>query len=137
LKLIGGPQNSAFDAAKNRHWTCAAKACCSLPPRRQAGKPLPKGKDADCDVLFVDSYTAAVAGQREEQSRETGAAGVRGGLRRPINPEGIRASRKRRDLWIVGCSYDAITISGGRVSRRISTTMDARMNDAPKTEFMW
>jgi CO/xanthine dehydrogenase Mo-binding subunit len=55
---------------------------------------------------------------------------------RPINPEGIRAQVESAAIYgLSAASYDAITISGGRVEQgNFNNYGMPRMNDAPKAE---
>ena len=106
--LIGGDRKIPdFDAAKEPPLdTARLKGVLQLAAEKAGwGKPLPKGtRPRDCGFYSFDSYTAAVAEVSVKNgSRETGAAGVRGGLRAAHQSGGHPgASRKRRDLRIVG-----------------------------------
>ncbi len=102
------------------------------------GKPLPKGQGRGIAAFYsFDSYTAAVA----EVSVKNGAVKLERlvyavDCGRPINPEGIRAQVESAAIYgLSAASYDAITISGGRVEQaNFNDYQMPRMNDAPKTE---
>ena len=99
---------------------------------------MPKGQGRGIAAFYsFDSYTAAVA----EVSVKNGAVKLERlvyavDCGRPINPEGIRAQVESAAIYgLSAASYDAITISGGRVEQaNFNDYQMPRMNDAPKTE---
>lgn len=141
LKLIGGDRKiPLFDAAKEPPLdTARLKGVLQLAAEKAGwGKPLPKGQGRGIAAFYsFDSYTAAVA----EVSVKNGAAKLERlvyavDCGRPINPEGIRAQVESAAIYgLSAASYDAITISGGRVEQgNFNDYGMPRMNDAPKTE---
>jgi isoquinoline 1-oxidoreductase beta subunit len=141
LKLIGGDRKILlFDAPKEPPLdTARLKGVLELAAEKADwGKPLPKGKGRGIAAFYsFDSYTAAVA----EVSVKNGAPKLERlvyavDCGRPINPEGIRAQVESAAIYgLSAASYDAITISGGRVEQgNFNDYGMPRMNDAPKTE---
>ena len=141
LKLIGADRKiPLFDAEKEPPLdTARLKGVLRLAAEKAGwGKPLPKGQGRGIAAFYsFDSYTAAVA----EVSMKNGAAKLDRlvyavDCGRPINPEGIRAQVESAAIYgLSAASYDAITISGGRVEQaNFNDYQMPRMNDAPKTE---
>jgi isoquinoline 1-oxidoreductase beta subunit len=141
LKLIGGDRKiSLFDAAKEPPLdTARLKGVLHLAAEKAGwGKSLPKGQGRGIAAFYsFDSYTAAVA----EVSVKNGVAKLERlvyavDCGRPINPDGIRAQVESAAIYgLSAASYDAITISGGRVQQgNFNDYGMPRMNDAPKTE---
>jgi isoquinoline 1-oxidoreductase beta subunit len=141
LKLIGGDRKiPLFDAEKEPPLdTARLKGVLQLAAEKAGwGKPLPKGQGRGIAAFYsFDSYTAAVA----EVSVKNGAVKLERlvyavDCGRPINPEGIRAQVESAAIYgLSAASYDAITISGGRVEQaNFNDYQMPRMNDAPKTE---
>ena len=141
LKLIGADRKiPLFDAEKEPPLdTARLKGVLRLAAEKAGwGKPLPKGQGRGIAAFYsFDSYTAAVA----EVSMKNGAAKLDRlvyavDCGRPINPEGIRAQVESAAIYgLAAASYDAITISGGRVEQaNFNDYQMPRMNDAPKTE---
>jgi isoquinoline 1-oxidoreductase beta subunit len=141
LKLIGGDRKiPLFDAEKEPPLdTARLKGVLQLAAEKAGwGKLLPKGQGRGIAAFYsFDSYTAAVA----EVSVKGGAARLERlvyavDCGRPINPEGIRAQVESAAIYgLSAASYDAITISGGRVEQsNFNDYQMPRMNDAPKTE---
>src|SRR5258705_344023 len=141
LKLIGPDRKiPLFDAEKAPPLdTARLKGVLQLAAEKAGwGKPLPKGQGRGIAAFYsFDSYTAAVA----EVSVKNGAAKLERlvyavDCGRPINPEGIRAQVESAAIYgLSAASYDAITISGGRVEQsNFNDYQMPRMNDAPKTE---
>jgi isoquinoline 1-oxidoreductase beta subunit len=141
LKLIGGDRKiPLFDGEKEPPLdTVRLKGVLQLAAEKASwGKPLPKGQGRGIAAFYsFDSYTAAVA----EVSANKGVVKL-GRLvyavdcGRPINPEGVRAQIESAAIYgLSAASYDAITISGGRVEQsNFNDYQMPRMNDAPKTE---
>jgi len=141
LKLIGGDRKiPLFDAAKEPPLdTARLKGVLQLAAEKAGwGKPLPKGQGRGIATFYsFDSYTAAVAEvsvKNKAVKLERLVYAVDCG--RPINPEGIRAQVESAAIYgLSAASYDAITISGGRVEQaNFNDYGMPRMNDAPKTE---
>jgi isoquinoline 1-oxidoreductase beta subunit len=141
LKLIGGDRKiPLFDAEKEPPLdTARLKGVLQLAAEKAGwGKPLPKGQGHGIAAFYsFDSYTAAVA----EVSVKDGAVKLERlvyavDCGRPINPEGVRAQVESAAIYgLSAASYDAITISGGRVEQgNFNDYRMPRMNDAPKTE---
>ena len=141
LKLIGGDRKiPLFDAEKEPPLdTARLKGVLQLAAEKAGwGKPLPKGQGHGIAAFYsFDSYTAAVA----EVSVNDGAVKLERlvyavDCGRPINPEGVRAQVESAAIYgLSAASYDAITISGGRVEQgNFNDYRMPRMNDAPKTE---
>jgi isoquinoline 1-oxidoreductase beta subunit len=141
MKLIGGDRKiPLFDAEKEPPLDSARlKGVLQLAAEKAGwGKPLPKGQGRGIAAFYsFDSYTAAVA----EVSVKNGAVKVERlvyavDCGRPINPEGVRAQVESAAIYgLSAASYDAITISGGRVEQsNFNDYRMPRMNDAPKTE---
>jgi CO/xanthine dehydrogenase Mo-binding subunit len=141
MKLIGGDRKiPLFDAEKEPPLdTARLKGVLQLAAEKAGwGKPLPKGQGRGIAAFYsFDSYTAAVA----EVSVKNGAIRLERlvyavDCGRPINPEGIRAQVESAAIYgLSAASYDAITISGGRVEQsNFNDYQMPRMNDAPKTE---
>ena len=141
MKLIGGDRKiPLFDAEKEPPLdTARLKGVLQLAAEKAGwGKPLPKGQGRGIAAFYsFDSYTAAVA----EVSVKNGAVKLERlvyavDCGRPINPEGIRAQVESAAIYgLSAASYDAITISGGRVEQaNFNDYQMPRMNDAPKTE---
>ena len=141
LKLIGPDRKiPLFDAEKAPPLdTARLKGVLQLAAEKAGwGKPLPKGQGRGIAAFYsFDSYTAAVA----EVSVKNGAAKLERlvyavDCGRPINPEGIRAQVESAAIYgLSAASYDAITISGGRVEQsNFNDYRMPRMNEAPKTE---
>jgi len=141
LKLIGADRKiPLFDGEKEPPLdTARLKGVLQLAAEKASwGKPLPKGQGRGIAAFYsFDSYTAAVA----EVSVKNGAAKLERlvyavDCGRPINPEGIRAQVESAAIYgLSAASYDAITISGGRVEQsNFNDYGMPRMNDAPKTE---
>jgi isoquinoline 1-oxidoreductase subunit beta len=141
LKLIGGDRRiPLFDAEKEPPLdTARLKGVLQLAADKAGwGKPLPKGQGRGIAAFYsFDSYTAAVA----EVSVKNGAVKLERlvyavDCGRPINPEGIRAQVESAAIYgLSAASYDAITISGGRVEQaNFNDYQMPRMNDVPKTE---
>jgi len=141
LKLIGADRKiPLFDAEKAPPLdTARLKGVLQLAAEKAGwGKPLPKGQGRGIAAFYsFDSYTAAVA----EVSVKNGAAKLERlvyavDCGRPINPEGIRAQVESAAIYgLSAASYDAITISEGRVEQsNFNDYRMPRMNEAPKTE---
>ncbi len=141
MKLIGGDRKiPLFDAEKEPPLdTARLKGVLQLAAEKAGwGKPLPKGQGRGIAAFYsFDSYTAAVA----EVSVKNGSVKLERlvyavDCGRPINPEGIRAQVESAAIYgLSAASYDAITISGGRVEQsNFNDYQMPRMNDAPKTE---
>jgi isoquinoline 1-oxidoreductase beta subunit len=141
LKLIGPDRKiPLFDAEKAPPLdTARLKGVLQLASEKAGwGKPLPKGQGRGIAAFYsFDSYTAAVA----EVSVKNGTAKLERlvyavDCGRPINPEGIRAQVESAAIYgLSAASYDAITISGGRVEQsNFNDYRMPRMNEAPKTE---
>ena len=141
LKLIGGDRKiPRFDEEKEPPLdTARLKGVLQLAAEKAGwGKPLPKGQGRGIAAFYsFNSYTAAVA----EVSVKNGAAKLERlvyavDCGRPINPEGIRAQVESAAIYgLSAASYDAITISGGRVEQgNFNDYGLPRMNDAPKAE---
>jgi isoquinoline 1-oxidoreductase beta subunit len=141
LKLIGGDRKiPLFDAEKEPPLdTARLKGVLQLAAEKAGwGKPLPKGQGRGIAAFYsFDSYTAAVA----EVSVKNGTVKLERLIYtvdcgRPINPEGVRAQVESAAIYgLSAASYDAITISGGRVEQsNFNDYQMPRMNDAPKTE---
>jgi len=141
LKLIGGDRKMPlFDAEKEPPLdTARLKGVLQLAAEKAGwGKPLPKGQGRGIAAFYsFDSYTAAVA----EVSVNKGAVKLERlvyavDCGRPINPEGIRAQVESAAIYgLSAASYDAITISGGRVEQsNFNDYQMPRMNEAPRTE---
>ena len=141
MKLIGRDRKIAlFDAEKEPPLDTARLKGVLQVAAEKAGweKPLPKGQGRGIAAFYsFDSYTAAVA----EVSVKNGAVKLERlvyavDCGRPINPEGIRAQVESAAIYgLSAASYDAITISGGRVEQaNFNDYQMPRMNDAPKTE---
>ncbi len=141
LKLIGPDRKiPLFDAEKAPPLdTARLKGVLQLAAEKAGwGKPLPKGQGRGIAAFYsFDSYTAAVA----EVTVKNGAAKLERlvyavDCGRPINPEGIRAQVESAAIYgLSAASYDAITISGGRVEQsNFNDYRMPRMNEAPKTE---
>jgi isoquinoline 1-oxidoreductase subunit beta len=102
------------------------------------GKPLAKGQGRGIAAFYsFDSYTAAVAEvsvRNKAVKLERLVYAVDCG--RPINPEGVRAQVESAAIYgLSAASYDAITISGGRVEQaNFNDYGMPRMGDAPKTK---
>jgi len=144
LKLIGADRKiPLFDAEKAPPLdTARLKGVLQLAAEKAGwGKPLPKGQGRGIAAFYsFDSYTAAVA----EVSVKNGAAKLERlvyavDCGRPINPEGIRAQVESAAIYgLSAASYDAITISGGRVEQsNFNDYRMPRMNEAPKRKSMW
>jgi isoquinoline 1-oxidoreductase beta subunit len=141
LKLIGPDRKiPLFDAEKAPPLdTARLKGVLQLAAEKAGwGTPLPKGQGRGIAAFCsFDSYTAAVA----EVTVKNGAAKLERlvyavDCGRPINPEGIRAQVEGAAIYgLSAASYDAITISGGRVEQsNFNDYRMPRMNEAPKTE---
>jgi isoquinoline 1-oxidoreductase beta subunit len=141
LKLIGGDRKiPLFDGEKEPPLdTVRLKGVLQLAAEKAGwGKPLPKGQGRGIAAFYsFDSYTAAVA----EVSANKGVVKLERlvyavDCGRPINPEGVRAQIESAAIYgLSAASYDAITISGGRVEQsNFNDYQMPRMNDAPKTE---
>ena len=141
LKLIGGDRKiPLFDGEKEPPLdTARLKGVLQLAAEKAGwGKQLPKGQGRGIAAFYsFDSYTAAVA----EVSVKNGAVKLERlvyavDCGRPINPEGVRAQVESAAIYgLSAASYDAITISGGRVEQsNFNDYQMPRMNDAPKTE---
>jgi isoquinoline 1-oxidoreductase subunit beta len=141
LKLIGGDRKiPLFDSEKEPPLdTARLKGVLQLAAGKAGWvKPLPKGQGRGIAAFYsFDSYTAAVA----EVSVNKGAAKLERlvyavDCGRPINPEGVRAQVESAAIYgLSAASYDAITISGGRVEQsNFNDYQMPRMNEAPKTE---
>jgi len=141
LKLIGPDRKiPLFDAEKAPPLdTARLKGVLQLAAEKAGwGKSLPKGQGRGIAAFYsFDSYTAAVA----EVTVKNGAAKLERlvyavDCGRPINPEGIRAQVESAAIYgLSAASYDAITISGGRVEQsNFNDYRMPRMNEAPKTE---
>jgi isoquinoline 1-oxidoreductase subunit beta len=141
LKLIGGDRKiPLFDEEKEPPLdTARLKGVLQLAAEKAGwGKPLAKGQGRGIAAFYsFDSYTAAVA----EVSVKNGAVKLERlvyavDCGRPINPEGVRAQVESAAIYgLSATSYDAITISGGRVEQgNFNDYGMPRMNDAPKTE---
>jgi len=141
MKLIGRDRKIAlFDAEKEPPLdTARLKGVLQVAAEKAGwGKPLPRGQGRGIAAFYsFDSYTAAVA----EVSVKNGAVKLERlvyavDCGRPINPEGIRAQVESAAIYgLSAASYDAITISGGRVEQaNFNDYQMPRMNDAPKTE---
>src|SRR5260221_593243 len=141
LKLMGGDRKIPLLGAEKGPPldTARLKGVLRLAAEKAGwGKPLPKGQGRGIAPFYsFDSYTSAVA----EVSVKNGAAKLERlvyavDCGRPINPEGIRAQVESAAIYgLSAASYDAITISGGRVEQgNVNDYEMARMNDAPETE---
>jgi isoquinoline 1-oxidoreductase beta subunit len=141
LRLIGADRKiPVFDGEKAPPLdTARLKGVLQLAAEKAGwGKPLPQGQGRGIAAFYsFDSYTAAVA----EVSVKNGTAKLQRlvyavDCGRPINPEGIRAQVESAAIYgLSAASYDAITISGGRVEQaNFNDYGMPRMNDAPKTE---
>jgi isoquinoline 1-oxidoreductase beta subunit len=141
LKLIGGDRKiPLFDDDKAPPLdTARLKGVLQLAAEKAGwAKPLPKGQGRGIAAFYsFNSYTAAVA----EVSVKKGALKLERlvyavDCGRPINPEGVRAQVESAAIYgLSAASYNAITISGGRVEQsNFNDYGMPRMNDAPKTE---
>ncbi len=141
LKLIGGDRKiPLFDAEKEPPLdTARLKGVLELAAEKAGwGKPLPEGQGRGIAAFYsFDSYTAAVA----EISVKNGAVKLERlvyavDCGRPINPEGVRSQVESAAIYgLSAASYDAITISGGRVVQsNFNDYRMPRMNEAPKME---
>ncbi|HWY07159.1 MAG TPA: xanthine dehydrogenase family protein molybdopterin-binding subunit [Candidatus Acidoferrales bacterium] len=141
MKLIGADRKiPLFDAEKEPSLdTARLKGVLQLAAEKAGwAKPLPKEQGRGIAAFYsFDSYTAAVA----EVSVKNGAVKLERlvyavDCGRPINPEGVRAQVESAAIYgLSAASYDAITISGGRVEQsNFNDYQMPRMNDAPKTE---
>jgi isoquinoline 1-oxidoreductase beta subunit len=141
LKLIGGDRKiPLFDAEKEPPLdTARLKGVLELAAEKAGwGKPLPEGQGRGIAAFYsFDSYTAAVA----EVSVKSGAVKLERlvyavDCGRPINPEGVRSQVESAAIYgLSAASYDAITISGGRVVQsNFNDYRMPRMNEAPKME---
>src|ERR1700757_1221794 len=141
LKLIGEDRKiPRFEAEKAPPLdTARLKGVLQLAAEKAGwGKPLPKGQGRGIAAFYsFNSYTAAVAEvsvKNRAVKLERLVYAVDCG--RPINPEGVRAQVESAAIYgLSAASYDAITISGGRVEQaNFNDYGMPRMNDAPKTE---
>jgi isoquinoline 1-oxidoreductase subunit beta len=141
LKLIGADRKiPLFDSEKEPPLdTARLKGVLQLAAEKAGwGKPLPKGQGRGIAAFYsFDSYTAAVAEvsvKNRAVKLERLVYAVDCG--RPINPEGVRAQVESAAIYgLSAASYDAITISGGRVEQANFNDYGLpRMNDAPRTE---
>jgi isoquinoline 1-oxidoreductase beta subunit len=141
LKLIGADRKiPLFDGEKEPPLdTARLKGVLRLAAEKARwGTPVPKGQGRGIAAFYsFDSYTAAVAEvsvNNKAVKLERLVYAVDCG--RPINPEGIRAQIESAAIYgLSAVSYDAITISGGRVEQtNFNDYGMPRMNDAPKTE---
>jgi isoquinoline 1-oxidoreductase subunit beta len=141
LKLIGADRKiPLFDSEKEPPLdTARLKGVLQLAAEKAGwGKPLPKGQGRGIAAFYsFDSYTAAVAEvsvKNRAVKLERLVYAVDCG--RPINPEGVRAQVESAAIYgLSAASYDAITISGGRVEQaNFNDYGMPRMNDAPRTE---
>jgi len=141
LQLIGADRKiPLFDAEKEPPLdTARLKGVLQLAADKAGwGKPLAKGQGRGIAAFYsFDSYTAAVAEvsvRNKAVKLERLVYAVDCG--RPINPEGVRAQVESAAVYgLSAASYDAITISGGRVEQaNFNDYGMPRMSDAPKTE---
>ena len=141
LKLIGADRKiPLFDGEKAPPLdTARLKGVLQLAAGKAGwGRPLPEGQGRGIAAFYsFDSYTAAVAEvsvNNKAVKLDRLVYAVDCG--RPINPEGVRAQVESAAIYgLSAASYDAITISGGRVEQaNFNDYGMPRMNDAPKTE---
>jgi len=141
LKLIGADRKiPLFDAEKEPPLdTARLKGVLQLAAEKAGwGRPLAKGQGRGIAAFYsFDSYTAAVAEvsvRNKAVKLERLVYAVDCG--RPVNPEGVRAQVESAAIYgLSAASYDAITISGGRVEQaNFNDYGMPRMSDAPKTE---
>ena len=141
LRLIGADRKiPVFDGEKAPPLdTARLKGVLQLAAGKAGwGKTLPKGQGRGIATFYsFNSYTAAVAEVSVKDKAvklERLVYAVDCG--RPINPDGIRAQVESAAIYgLSAASYDAITISGGRVEQsNFNDYGMPRMNDAPKTE---